>query len=102
MTFRDVWGKHLLVGDGALGTELEARQRGHTSCLEELNLQEPETVQAVHRDYLTAGADWIETNTFGANAARLRLHGLDDRLSDLVTGGVRLAREVCPAGKFVA
>src|SRR5438105_15724930 len=57
--------------DGAMGTELFARDVGADTCLEELNLTDPTRVSGIYRDYIAAGADAIETNTFGANRSRL-------------------------------
>ncbi|MFQ6615021.1 MAG: homocysteine S-methyltransferase family protein [Fidelibacterota bacterium] len=102
MTFREALNSgRILVGDGAMGTELEKRKRSAEPCPEMLSLVEPEVVRSIHRDYFSAGADLVETNTFGANRARLGLYGQEDRVGELIRISVELAREVCPAGKFV-
>ena len=78
--------------DGAMGTMLYSRGVFINRCYDELNLTQPEMVQAVHAEYLQAGAEVIETNTFGANAPRLEHFGLRDRLREINEAGVRLAR----------
>ena len=79
--------------DGAMGTELLARGAPSESCLEELNLTAPALVRAIHRDYIAAGADGIETNTFGANRFRLGEHYLEARVREINDAGARLAIE---------
>jgi homocysteine S-methyltransferase len=64
------------------------------ACFDVLNLNRPELVQAIHTEYVAAGADCIETNTFGANRFKLALHGLESRLRDVNLLGVKLARDV--------
>ncbi len=85
-----------LLCDGAMGTVLYARAPEnimHGRCFDELVLTAPELVQAVHREYILAGAQVIETNTFGANAAKLGAYGLDDKVRDLNRRAAQLARE---------
>ena len=65
-----------IVVDGAMGTQLYERGVLYSACFEELNVSRPELVRKVHEDYVRAGAQVIETNTFGANALRLEKHGL--------------------------
>jgi homocysteine S-methyltransferase len=79
--------------DGAMGTMLYARGVFINRCYDELNLTQPETVRAIHQEYLQAGAEVIETNTFGANAYRLEHYGLRDKVAQINVAGVRLARE---------
>jgi methionine synthase I (cobalamin-dependent)/5,10-methylenetetrahydrofolate reductase len=79
--------------DGAMGTELLARGAVPDRCLEELNLTEPALVSGVHRDYIAAGADVIETNTFGANRFGLGEHYLEHRIREINRAGARLAVE---------
>jgi methionine synthase / methylenetetrahydrofolate reductase(NADPH) len=79
--------------DGALGTELLARGVADGRCLEELNLTEPVLVGSVHRDYIAAGADVIETNTFRANRFGLGEHYLEHQLAAINRAGARLAVE---------
>ncbi len=82
-----------LLADGAMGTELYRRGVPYDRCFEELNLTRPELVQAIHLDYIRAGAELIETNTFGGNAFRLAAHGLEDKVRLINRQGVRIARE---------
>ncbi len=79
--------------DGAMGTMLYSRGVFINRCYDELNLTQPEMVRSVHTEYLQAGAEVIETNTFGANRFRLEHYGLRDRLCEINQAGVRLARE---------
>jgi methionine synthase I (cobalamin-dependent)/5,10-methylenetetrahydrofolate reductase len=79
--------------DGAMGTMLYARGIFINRCYDELNLSQPELVREIHAEYLQAGAEVIETNTFGANAFRLEMHGLKDKVREINLAGVRLARE---------
>ncbi|HKA11455.1 MAG TPA: bifunctional homocysteine S-methyltransferase/methylenetetrahydrofolate reductase [Candidatus Dormibacteraeota bacterium] len=79
--------------DGAMGTELFARGVASGRCLEELNLSEPVLVTSVHRDYIAAGADVIETNTFQANRFGLGEHYLEHLVRDVNQAGARLAVE---------
>jgi homocysteine S-methyltransferase len=79
--------------DGAMGTMLYARGVFINRCYDELNLSQPEMVRAIHSEYLQAGAQVVETNTFGANAYRLEHYGLRDKVHDINVAGVKLARE---------
>jgi methionine synthase I (cobalamin-dependent)/5,10-methylenetetrahydrofolate reductase len=79
--------------DGAMGTQLYARGIPYERCFDELNLSEPDLVQQIHRDYISAGAEVIETNTFGANRFKLGRFGLDQKVRDINFRGVKIARE---------
>jgi homocysteine S-methyltransferase len=79
--------------DGAMGTMLYQAGRSLDECLDAVNLTQPEIVTGIYRAYINAGADVIETNTFGANRIRLEHHGLADKLRDINFRGVKLARE---------
>src|SRR5581483_8270402 len=68
-----------LLGDGAMGTILLARGVPLAHPFDELNLTDPRLIGGIHREYISAGAELIETNTFGANRVRLAPHGLDQR-----------------------
>ena len=79
--------------DGAMGTLLYAKGIFINRCYDELNLSQPELIRAVHHDYLQAGAEIIETNTFGGNSFRLARHSLADRVRDINVSGAHVARE---------
>ncbi len=79
--------------DGAMGSMLYGRGIYINRCYDELNVTQPELVREVHREYLQAGAEVLETNTFGANAVRLARFGLEARARELNGAGVKLARE---------
>ena len=83
-----------MLADGAMGTMLYARGVPIDACFDVLNLHDPRTVQAIHRDYVTAGADLLETNTFGATPIKLAAHGLEARAREINRAGARLARDV--------
>ncbi|ANN17619.1 methionine synthase [Amycolatopsis orientalis] len=96
----DALRARVLVADGAMGTALQAHDlglddfAGLEGCNEILNVTRPDVVRGVHRGYLEAGADLVETNTFGANYANLAEYGIEDRIFELSEAGARLAREV--------
>src|SRR6202166_3417758 len=79
--------------DGAMGTLLYAKGIFINRCYDELNVSQPELIRAVHHDYLQAGAEIVETNTFGANSFRLARHSLGDRVRDINIAGAHVARE---------
>jgi homocysteine S-methyltransferase len=79
--------------DGAMGTMLYARGVFINRSYDELNLSQPELVREVHAEYLQAGAEVVETNTFGANRFRLEHFGLQDKVREINLAGVKLARE---------
>src|SRR5438128_2206122 len=83
-----------LLCDGAMGTLLYARGVSLDACFDVLNLNNPRVVQSIHADYIAAGADCIETNTFGANRFKLAVHGLEGRVREVNRRGVALARDV--------
>ena len=83
-----------LLGDGAMGTALNARVGGQPQCFDLLNLTQPALVADVHREYIEAGSQVIQTNTFGANRYKLAALGLEDRLEAINRAGVELARRV--------
>src|SRR6516164_2050183 len=92
------WRRQVLVADGALGTMLYARGAFINRCFDELNLSAPDMVRQIHQEYVKAGAHLIETNTFGANRARLAGFGLAEKLKAINEAGVRLAREGTQGG----
>ena len=82
-----------LLGDGAMGTMLYARGVPLDTCFDVLNESDPKIVQSIHTEYIQAGADCIETNTFGANRFKLGMHGSAGRVREINRSGARLARD---------
>ena len=82
-----------LLGDGAMGTLLYARGVPLDTCFDVLNETDPKIVQSIHTEYIRAGADCIETNTFGANRFKLGMHGAAGRVREINRSGARLARD---------
>ena len=91
--FLEAIDERVLVCDGAMGTMLYAKGVFINRCFDALNLTDADRVAEVHKDYLRAGADVIETNTFGANRIKLRGFGLADRLREINREGARIARK---------
>ena len=81
-----------LLGDGAMGTLLNAQGVSFESCLDALNLTDPGVVAEVHRAYIEAGAQIIQSNTFGANRYKLAAHGLAKQVAEINRAGIELAR----------
>jgi len=79
--------------DGAMGTLLYAKGIFINRSYDELNLSQPDLIRGIHHEYLQAGAEIIETNTFGGNSFRLSRHSLADKVRDINRAGVRIARE---------
>jgi methionine synthase / methylenetetrahydrofolate reductase(NADPH) len=96
--FNDRLSHGILVADGAMGSLLY-ESAGPQRCVDELNAAHPESVFRIHQAYLEAGAQIIETNTFGANRHKLSQIGLGDRVAELNHKGVKLAREAREAAK---
>jgi homocysteine S-methyltransferase len=95
-------GERVLVCDGAMGTMLHAAGAALDRSLPELNLSEPGLVETIHDSYLSAGADIIQANTFGANRLWLGDHGFPDKVDEINRSGVRLARAAADrAGRAV-
>src|ERR1700720_976845 len=85
--------KSPVLCDGAMGTLLFAKGIFINRCYDELNVSQPGVIRSVHHDYLQAGAEIVETNTFGANSFRLARHSLADRVREINRAGVSLAKE---------
>jgi methionine synthase / methylenetetrahydrofolate reductase(NADPH) len=82
------------LSDGAMGTVLHQRGQGFEHCFDLLNLTQPSLVAEIHHEYIDAGAQIIQTNTFGANRFKLARHELDAKLAEINSAGVELARRV--------
>ncbi len=92
--FLDRLAEGPLLCDGAMGTMLYSHGVPFDACFDLLNENNPNLVQSIHAEYLSAGADLIETNTFGANRFKLGVHGLDARVREVNLKGAKLARDV--------
>ncbi|MAS98637.1 MAG: bifunctional homocysteine S-methyltransferase/methylenetetrahydrofolate reductase [Kiritimatiellaceae bacterium] len=90
-----------LIGDGAMGTMLYAKGIFINTCYEQLCLTKPYLIECVHRDYVEAGADLIETNTFGANRLKLEAHGIADQLEAINRTAVHLARKSAGPNTYI-
>jgi 5-methyltetrahydrofolate--homocysteine methyltransferase len=96
---REALATRVVVADGAMGTMLQAANptledfQNHEGCNEILNVSRPDIVRSVHNEYLAAGVDAIETNTFGANWSNLADYGIEDRIYELAYAGGKIARE---------
>jgi homocysteine S-methyltransferase len=99
---REALSRRALVADGAMGTMLYSRGVFISRCFDELNLTQPDLVKGIHLEYVKAGAEIIETNTFGANRVKLGGFGAAEKVAPINEAGVRLAREAAGANAFVA
>src|SRR5215216_4988511 len=103
ITFRELLeSDHVTVFDGAMGTQLYAKGVYINRSYDELNLTHPDLVRAVHEEYVRAGAEVIETNTFTATAHKLQQYGLEGRLREINATAARLAREAAGGSCYVA
>jgi 5-methyltetrahydrofolate--homocysteine methyltransferase len=101
-TILDLSALRAVILDGAMGTMLMASGLAAGEVPERLNVDRPGQVMEIHRRYFEAGADAVHTNTFGGNPIKLGDLGCGDQTALLNREGARIAREVCPEGKFVA
>jgi homocysteine S-methyltransferase len=100
--FRSRLKSKIIVADGAMGTMLYSKGIFINRCFDELNLSAPQLVKEIHQEYVKAGSEFIETNTFGANRIRLGSFGFAEKLKVINQTGVRLAREAAGTQAFVA
>jgi methionine synthase I (cobalamin-dependent) len=104
--FRETLARRVWVADGAMGTMLHSKLYSGgpfiNRCYDELNRSLPALVRDVHQEYVRAGAELIETNTFGANRKRLAPFGFADKVRLINRAGVRIAREAARDQAFVA
>jgi homocysteine S-methyltransferase len=99
--FRDALLQGGLVFDGAMGTALYEKGNLYTQCFDEMNVSRPDVVLQVHKGFVDAGAQALETNTFGANRFRLARHGFEGKVREINQAGVRIAREAAGKRAFV-
>lgn len=102
MPFLEQLHHEILIGDGAIGTMLYAKGIPLDANFEHLNLVQPELVRELHRDYVAAGAQVIETNTFGANALKLGAIGIGHKVAAINRRGAELARDAAGVAAYVA
>ncbi len=93
--------QRVVLLDGAMGTELMRRGLPHGACLELWNVDRPDAVSAVHRDYFAAGSDAVTTNSFGGTRIKLAAYGQEARTAELNRAAAAVAVEARPAGRFV-
>ncbi|MEK6396782.1 MAG: bifunctional homocysteine S-methyltransferase/methylenetetrahydrofolate reductase [Terriglobus sp.] len=96
-TLDQIFGRRPILCDGAMGTMLYARGVFINRCFDELNLTEPQMVRDIHEEYLLAGAELLETNTFGANSIRLKRFGLESKVAEINAAAVKIARAAVDA-----
>lgn len=101
-SFLERLDRGVLVCDGAMGTMLHSKGVPQTTCYNELNISNPELVQEIHKSYIHAGAQIIETNTFGANRVKLSRYGLEKKVYKINFQGAQIAKEVAGKNIFVA
>jgi len=94
--------KKTVIFDGAMGTMLMEAGLKAGDCPELWNIEKLSLVAEIHRRYYEAGSDAVHTNTFGGNAVKLADRGLSEKAEIINVEAAKLAREACPAGKFVA
>lgn len=99
MNFLEEIQSRILIADGAIGTLLYLH--GIDRCFEELNISQPKKIKSIHEAYIKAGADVIQTNTFGANYLKLTRYGLEDDIKRVNEAAVHLAREAATDKNFV-
>ena len=100
--FRSELSRRVLIADGAMGTMLYSKGVFINRCFDELNITAPQMVREIHQEYVKAGAEILETNTFGANRARLAAFGLVEKINAINEAGVRLARQASQDSAYVA
>lgn len=99
MGFLDDLKKEVLIADGAMGTLLYSYGVGF--CFEELNILQPERIRQVHEAYIDAGAKVIQTNTFGANGHKLLRYGLEDKVKEINSQAVQIAKKAAQDRAYV-
>jgi methionine synthase I (cobalamin-dependent)/5,10-methylenetetrahydrofolate reductase len=102
MTLAERLKQGIVIADGAMGTMLYQHGAFLNTCFEELNLTRPELVAGIHEEYVAAGADFVESNTYGANTFKLARFGLAERVEQIISAAVGLARRAASDKALVA
>lgn len=97
MNFLEILSTKTILADGAMGTMLHSRGVSFEKCFDELNITNPAAVAEIHREYIEAGAELIITNTFSANRFKLSKFGLQNKVKEINTAGVELAKRIVAA-----
>lgn len=92
-SFRERLKAGIIICDGAMGTYLNQKGISYDRCFDELNLSKPDLILQIHQEYINAGAEMIETNTFGANSIRLSGYGFEDKVREINIKAAKIARE---------
>ncbi len=95
--FLEAVKERVVLGDGAMGTMLYSKGIYINRCYDQLNLENPSLIESIHSEYLQAGAEILETNTFGANRYRLKAHSLENQVAEINRAGVRIAQKALEA-----
>ena len=101
MSLKERISEGLFLLDGAMGTQLIARGVEVGKCSDYLNIESPDIIFEIHQAYFRAGSDAVLTNTFGANKFALGRHSLSDKVKEINTAAVKIARRAAGAGKYV-
>ncbi|MBT2692000.1 bifunctional homocysteine S-methyltransferase/methylenetetrahydrofolate reductase [Bacillus sp. ISL-55] len=99
MSFLKRLENEILIADGAIGTLLHSYGAG--TCFEELNISHPDDIIRIHKAYINAGADLIQTNTYAANYIKLERYGLEDQVKEINSAAVRLARQAAGTDAYI-
>lgn len=102
LTLSDLLIKKVVIADGAMGTMLYQHGVFVNTCYDELNLTRPDLIGKIHTEYVQAGADFIETNTFGANPVKLAQFGLAEKTEQINEKAVEIAKNSAGTNVLVA
>ena len=102
ISFEEFLKENLVLLDGAMGSLIYEKGVFIDKCYDELNLSRPELIQSIHEEYILAGANVIESNTYGANRFKLKSHNLLEQIEDVNRKGVELARKAAQDSAYVA
>lgn len=100
--FLDRLNHEIVIGDGAMGTMLHAKGVPWEQNFDSINITRPALVQSIHLEYIAAGAEFLETNTFGANANKLAKTELAGKVRDINLAGVKLLKDIAPPNAIIA